>query len=133
MSLLQRLVVIFLCANTVACGFSLRGSQALPEELSDIAINASTQFAPLARTLSDRLPVYQLNGSLIDSSSQINSPRSATVLIKMQPERLERRLLSLFSSGQVAEYELIYSVDYEVTFPDREMINHTLTVAREYQ
>lgn len=133
MSMLQRFILVLLCANTIACGFALRGSQALPEELSDVAIKASTQFAPLARTLKERLPVYQLNGALIDSSTQISSSPNATVIISMQPENLERRLLSMFSSGQVAEYELIYTIEYQVAFPEREVVSHTLIVAREYQ
>jgi len=39
----------------------------------------------------------------------------------------------VFSSGQVAEYELIYTVDYEVSFPNSESISNTLVVSREYQ
>jgi LPS-assembly lipoprotein len=39
----------------------------------------------------------------------------------------------VFSSGQVAEYELIYSVDYQVIFPNAEPINNTVSVSREYQ
>ncbi len=133
MRIFQRLVIITICLMTFACGFTLRGSQALPETLSEVAIKAPTRFAPLARTLNERLPVYQLKGSLISSSTQINSSPAATVVIEMQPENLERRLLSMFSTGQVAEYELIYTVEYEVAFPDRETISHSLVVAREYQ
>ena len=127
--------LLLLCVSqfVLSCGFQLRGSQALPENFSDVAIKASSQYAALARTLDDRLPVYQLNGTLIASQNMVESSYEETVLLNIQPESLERRLLSLFSSGQVAEYELIYSVDYEVFFPHRETIEHTIVVAREYQ
>lgn len=49
------------------------------------------------------------------------------------PEKLERRLLSVYASGQVAEYELIYTVRYRVQFPDEEAIMATFDVMRDYQ
>ncbi|MFC4699078.1 LPS assembly lipoprotein LptE [Glaciecola siphonariae] len=116
-----------------ACGFTLRGSQALPPTLDTVVINASIQYNPLTRALSRRLPVYQLNSINADSNELESLDPSKVVLLSMQPESLERRLLSVFSSGQVAEYELIYSVDYQVTFPNAAPINNTMSVSREYQ
>lgn len=115
------------------CGFSLRGSQALPTQLNTVVINASVQYSPLTRSLDTRLPVYQLNSLKAGSEDALALKPSETVLINLQPENVERRLLSVFSSGQVAEYELIYSVDYEVIFPNAQPINNTMSVTREYQ
>lgn len=116
-----------------SCGFSLRGSQALPASIDTVLINASLQFSPLSRALSERLPVYQLRSITAESEEAELIDPAATVLINLQPESLERRLLSVFSSGQVAEYELIYTVDYQVIFPNASPIRNTLSVSREYQ
>jgi LPS-assembly lipoprotein len=115
------------------CGFSLRGSQALPESLNTVVINASMQHSPLNRALDARLPVYQLRSVNADSEAVEDINPTSSVLLNLQPETLDRRLLSVFSSGQVAEYELIYSVDYQVIFPNAEPINNTVSVSREYQ
>ena len=49
------------------------------------------------------------------------------------PEKLERQLLSVYPSGQVAEYELIYVVRYRVQFPDKEAVMAQFEVVRDYQ
>jgi LPS-assembly lipoprotein len=46
---------------------------------------------------------------------------------------MARRLLSVFSTGQVAEYELIYAVNYMLHFADMKPQNYTFTLIREYQ
>ena len=42
-------------------------------------------------------------------------------------------MLSVFPTGQVAEYELIYSVNYTVTFPGEPPQDSYIEVLREYQ
>jgi LPS-assembly lipoprotein len=125
--------VFVLTALLSSCGFQLRGSQALPESLDTVIINSSLQYSPMSRALNDRLPVYQLQGISARSEQAKRVLAPAAVVINLSPENLERRLLSVFSSGQVAEYELIYSVNYQVTFPNAEPISNTMSVSREYQ
>jgi LPS-assembly lipoprotein len=120
-----------------ACGFTLRGSQALPESFTQVAISAPLQFSPLSRALQRRLPVYQLTGVINESANESaivdNNMQEQTVIVQLQPEQFERRLLSVFSTGQVAEYDLVYTVNYQVIFPNRVPIENTLAVSREYQ
>ncbi|MBT1452033.1 hypothetical protein KJ365_14160 [Glaciecola sp. XM2] len=133
MKLFTGIVFITLCMSLAGCGFKLRGSQALPESLDTVVINSSLQFSPMSRALDNRLSVYQLNGIAARSEQAKNLDADSVVLINLSPENLERRLLSVFSSGQVAEYELIYSVNYEVIFPGAEAISNVMSVSREYQ
>lgn len=125
-------LVCFLLLFVSACGFTLRGSQALPEQLNKVVIVAPADYSPLSRALAKRLPVYQLQGQ-VNPISIAQSEVSSTVVITLQPERLERRLLSVFSSGQVAEYEIVYLVNYSVTFPGQDKLNSEVMVTREYQ
>lgn len=121
-------IVTLVSLSILGCGFQLRGIQPLPENIDGVTINAPTLQSRLARQLSDRLKVYQLKEIAKDQAG-----RFTVVNITLQPENLERRLLSLFSTGQVAEYELIYSTRYTVTFPDKKPISSYVEVLREYQ
>lgn len=116
-----------------ACGLKLRSAQALPETFSHVSVISTRAHAPMQRMLERRLPVYQLQSidPELDSSVQLNP--QAIVSLRLQPEQLERRLLSVFSSGQVAEYELLFKVEYSVSFPDKPVIDTSVLVTREYQ
>ena len=109
------------------CGFKLRGSQVMPQNINTVAVQAAPHSL-MARALNKRLPVYDLQPSQAEVQ-----PNANTVFISLAPESLDRRLLSVFPTGQVAEYELIYSVRYTVVFPDKEPFEHQFEVAREYQ
>lgn len=123
------LLIPLLCLALAGCGFSLRGSQALPAELQQVAVSAVKPHALLKRELKARLQVYQIP----HVATQEVEDNAATVLIRLQPETLERRLLSVFSTGQVAEYELIYGVTYQVIFPDKEPLQASFEILRDYQ
>lgn len=127
------LVLAFSITILQSCGFKLRGSQALPSNVKDVYITADYIYAPLQRALDTRLPVYQLQSNIVESKDLNQADMKNAVLISLQPEQLERRLLSIFSTGQVAEYELMYSVDYVVSFDGKAPIYSNVTVAREYQ
>lgn len=116
-----------------ACGFSLRGSQALPDSLTHVLISAPLQYSPLSRALQQRLGVYQLIGIIDDGGENLDIDTLKTVNIKLEPEQFERRLLSVFTTGQVAEYELEFTVNYSVRFPNSEIMTNRFTVSREYQ
>lgn len=120
-------ITLLLTTLVSSCGFKLRGSQALPHDINQVAVQAAPHSL-MARALNKRLPVYDLQ-----SSAATATPDANTVLISLAPESLDRRLLSVFSTGQVAEYELIYSVRYTVWFPNKEPFEHQFEVAREYQ
>ncbi len=126
------ILVAILLGLLSGCGFKLRGSQLLPESIDTIFINAPLQYSPLSRALQERLPVYQLNG-IINTASDSSSVNDQGPIITLQPEQFERRLLSVFSTGQVAEYELVYTIEYTVKFVGADPIENSLSVSREYQ
>lgn len=108
------------------CGFALRGAPPLPESVKGVAIIGASPQARLARSINDRLSVYQI--PVVNDVEDKDA-----ILIRLQPEQLERRLLSVFPTGQVAEYELIYTVAYQVTFPQKETAEYRVEVLRDYQ
>ncbi|MBB66663.1 hypothetical protein C7Y69_07045 [Alteromonas sp. KS69] len=127
--LLRYTVVLSALFALGGCGFHLRSAPSLPENVKSVLITSARAHAPLARALHNRLTVYGLNGVYQQDSTSSNDGVSLYLL----PEKLERRLLSVYASGQVAEYELIYTVRYRVQFPDEEAIMATFDVMRDYQ
>lgn len=129
LSISRLFVVGILIFSLSSCGFQLRGSQQFPEHIKLVEVRSLSAHDPQARALADRLPVYQLDYTRAADPTEIAN----TVIIELRPENLDRRLLSVFRTGQVAEYELIYRVDYRLTFPGQEPVNSVVEVLREYQ
>ena len=126
---------VFLLAiilTIVGCGFKLRGDYGLPTGIKQLQLLAAQKNTPLHRVLAK-----QLQGLNIDvwdnttSSSYIDE--QADALVYLTSDRLERRLLSLFSTGQVAEYELVYTIKYQIQFPEQDPQEIEFDVTREYQ
>lgn len=124
----QFLILLVALGQLAGCGFHLRGAQTLPPQVDQVALSAIAPHSLLVRELDDRLSTYQ-----IPHTREANPDPESTVLIRLQPEVLERRLLSVFSTGQVAEYELILGVRYTVAFPGHEPLQSYFEIVRDYQ
>ncbi|MFT4809196.1 MAG: LPS-assembly lipoprotein [Paraglaciecola sp.] len=124
--------ILTIVLTIVGCGFKLRGDYGLPTGIQQLQLLAVQKNTPLHRILSK-----QLQGINIDvwdntaSASQMNE--QVDVIVYLSSDQLERRLLSLFSSGQVAEYELVYTIKYQIQFPAQDALEIELDVTREYQ
>ncbi|RUO80455.1 hypothetical protein CWI84_05180 [Idiomarina tyrosinivorans] len=104
-----------------ACGFHLRDHYQLPDSLQQVAVQSTT---------SDRLADI-IRQQLINAGAALNT--DAKTRLKITGDRLERRTLSLFKSGQVAEYQLLYQIDYQILLPKHQPIAMHIEVARDYQ
>ncbi|MDN7137484.1 hypothetical protein J6J34_04550 [Pseudidiomarina sp. 1ASP75-14] len=106
----------------VGCGFQLQGSYKLPDDLQQLRI-AAPQFSEFADEARQR---FQLAGAeLVDDT--------AAVTVQILDDSLTRRTLSLSASGQVAEYELIYTVNYLLSRPEQADKALQIEVFRDYQ
>lgn len=114
---------------TAGCGFHLRSAQTLPVGSNYVQVIAGKQTAPLEKSVLAQMKVYQISSGKSDLESETGS----TITLRLQPEKLDRRLLSVFATGQVAEYELIYGVRFSATYPDGQQISKQFEVLREYQ
>lgn len=112
------------------CGFRLSGDQSLPPGMDKVFVVDAEAQSPLQRALKKRLKLYQIP---VVSAVDVSASDSSTVGIYLQPDSLERRLLSLFQTGQVAEYQLVLSISYQIQFPGREPRLVQFDVTREYQ
>ena len=106
-----------------ACGFQLRGSYQVPQQLSQVSLEA-----PRGSVLATRLErVFQQHDIAVVARQQ------DITHIEFLDDSLDRRVLSLLISGQVAEYELIYTASIRVHMQDGSVEPHDVQVFRDYQ
>lgn len=120
--------VLVLCSGLLSCGFTFRGASPLPSHL-DVVIDAEQPFMPLQLSVIERARVYGINTPKTPSAEK----GRLSVRLFLETEVPERRLLSVFSTGQVAEYELIYPVRYTVFLPDGTEVRQVFEITRDYQ
>ncbi len=116
--------VLLLIGLTSSCGFTLRGQQLPKSVLSHLHVEQPASYSALHDTVEQ---YFTKQGIQADIEGTV------THTISIKPEAVERRLLSVFSTGQVAEYELIYAVKYALNIDDNQPTNYTFTLIREYQ
>ena len=107
------------------CGFQLRGNYLLAPELQNIAFSSVDQYGELTRLVKQHLTINDVN--LVQISDD-DIPQ-----MRMLQDNLDRRTLSVFPNGQVAEYELIYTVRYQILIPGKDIQNFRFELNRDYQ
>lgn len=116
-----------------ACGFHLRGSsalpggnRALPAEMAVTVVNAPSQTSELVRQLKRGLRSADIVVAEAD-----DLPHAALLSLS---EALDRRVLSVDSEGRAVEYELNYTVTFQVSRPDIawEIPSQSITLTRDY-
>jgi len=63
----------------------------------------------------------------------LDSSDAQSAIFVLDSDSLQRRTLSLFPNGQVAEYELIYKVNYQLVLPGQEPRPYQIELYRDYQ
>lgn len=121
-SLVGTLVILSLIS---ACGFRLRGDYLLAPELQTLYVSSSDIHGELTRVLKRHL---KLNQVTLVKTFTTQYPE-----LHVLSDNLARRTLSVFPNGQVAEYELIYSVRYQLRFPNQDPIDFSFELNRDYQ
>ncbi|TRX57360.1 LPS assembly lipoprotein LptE [Thalassomonas sp. M1454] len=107
------------------CGFKLRGDYLLPEEFNTLYVSSVDKHGELTRMVKQHLSINEVE---ILTKSSVNAPE-----LRILNDSLDRRTLSLFENGQVAEYELTYTVRYEVKFAQAETQRFQFELYRNYQ
>lgn len=118
-----RLSVLMLLMLISSCGFHLRGN--LPLSQFPAMYIQSERHSELAQLVSERLAHNKVQ---LLQQYQPDAP-----MLRLQNDSLERRTLSLFPNGQVAEYELIYKVSYTLTMPEGSEQAYEFELFRDYQ
>lgn len=127
-SLSPRLLLAVVCCLIVleGCGFRLRGSIGGDLALPSLYIESS----------GNNPFVTELRQALGNTQTKVVSERAAAELIVgVGAERLDRRVLTVDSSGRVQEYELHYAVSFAVNDAAARPVlgNQTITQRRSFE
>lgn len=117
--------IMLLALVLAGCGFRLRGEYLLAPELQSLYVSSIDQQGELTRALKQHLKLNQVS---ILSSPSIDAPE-----LRLLKDGLDRRTLSVFANGQVAEYELIYTVSYQLIFAGQAPRDYNFELYRDYQ
>ncbi|MBY6187089.1 hypothetical protein KUV89_10705 [Marinobacter hydrocarbonoclasticus] len=125
MRVIRRLLTaftLFALLATTGCGFRLQSNYQFPDELAQVRLDSADDQSELHRLVRERLRL-----SNIEVVEDDAAPR-----LWLGQDRLERSTLSLFPSGQVAEYELIYSVSSSITVGEQAPQKFDFEIRRDY-
>ncbi|BBN82414.1 LPS-assembly lipoprotein LptE [Pseudoalteromonas sp. A25] len=123
----HRLALVLVCVLLSSCGFHLKKASYLPVEMRTLQLTGDDTRAQLYALLSNDL--RQAKVTLVD---QDKNDKSVTKLHLFR-DALERQTLSLFKNGQVAQYQLSYSVSYRLTRPNQDPVEQRFELYRNYQ
>jgi len=119
------LAIVFLTGLLSGCGFKLRGS------LSD------AKHLPAVYVLTERSRNlgFEVNQTFAQAGINLVEQREGAVwFVTLSDETLDRRVLSVDSSGKAQEYELHYSLFYQVHDQDGHSLldKQALTLSRDF-
>ena len=125
-SLLYILLAGYLMLALSACGFQLRGSAALPEEMSVTFIKFKKPYGSLLDDFTDALRAHHV--TVTDDRAE------ATAVLTIRNDERDRDVLSVNSAGKVLEIQLRQSFQFSVTTTDnRPLVElQSMTLTRDY-
>lgn len=123
-ALKNRLALVLVCVLLTSCGFHLKKASNLPDDLNVISLVGDDEKSALFELVEKEL---------IASKVELQHSDRLLPELTIHRDRLERQILSLFDNGQVAEYELAYSVSYTLKRPGQPALNQNFELYRNYQ
>lgn len=106
-----------------ACSFQLRGNYQLAPQLDAVSLEAPAR-SEIATLVNEVLT--QRNVDVVSQGPNI-------IHVELHQDRFDRRILSMLTSGQVAEYELIYVLPVTFSAANGDSSHHTIQILRDYQ
>jgi LPS-assembly lipoprotein len=125
-TLLYILLAGYLMLALSACGFQLRGSSALPEEMSVTFIKFNKPYGSLLDDFSEALRAHHVTVT--------DDRREATAMLMINNDRRERDVLSVNSAGKVLEIQLRQTIQFSVKTSDNLPLvePQKVTLTRDY-
>lgn len=106
-----------------ACGFHVRGNFQVPDNLTELSIQGAKRSEVAAG----------LQRALAQRQIAVVPYTEGIATIEIGQETLDRRILSLTPSGQVAEYEFIYTLPIRFIHTSGQAQEQTIELSRDYQ
>ena len=107
------------------CGFRLAGSEHLPAVLAKPYLSVKDPYTDFSREFERQL---KSSGALLQLGRQ-----DATATIEVTKDQIEQRTLAVSARNIPTDYELRYTVTFDVKGPDADILPpQTITLSRDY-
>jgi LPS-assembly lipoprotein len=108
-----------------ACGFRLAGGEHLPPTLARPYLSVRDPYTDFAREFEHQL---KGSGALLQPGRQ-----DATATIEVTKDFVEQRTLAVSGRNIPTDYELIYTVTFDVSGPDGQLLApQTISISKDY-
>ncbi len=106
-----------------ACSFQLRGDYQVTSQLENLSLEAPTR-SEIEKQVQETFAQRDIN---------VVAQEEGITHVVVHEDRLDRRILSMLPSGQVAEYEIIYVMPVTITTQSGQTSSHNIQILRDYQ
>jgi len=100
----------WLAISLTACGFQMRGSAALPEEMALTFIKSSRPWGSLIEDFTEALRTHHVKVT--------ENKQEATAMLEIISDSQEKDVLSVDNAGRVLEFQLRQTIQFAVTTSD---------------
>ncbi|MCG9711910.1 LPS assembly lipoprotein LptE [Shewanella insulae] len=124
--LIKRLCFAILTLSVLlsaGCGFKLQRSYSIPDSLKTLTLSSQDEYSELTRLVRERLRLNSI--TVVEDDASVPA-------VRILNDSLDRSTLSLYPTGNVAEYELNYHVRFAVQYPEREAKAFEVDIHRDY-